>query len=191
MVMSRVCVVLLWLLVTVPCLAVAGQQETRSRQPRCAGSIPPNVDAGLFTGDVLALLRRSDTFRAQCERVAADPRVRVRLSVVATVDGGGRAETTFHRYRTGALVAEVAVLFGENYRELLAHEFEHIIEQLDGVDLRREAADGRAWQVASGAFETRRALLAGVQVLEETGMPAAARFVARRATRQAAIGVSR
>ena len=168
MLVARVCVVLLWLLATVPG-AAAGQHVVRTQQ-RCADAIPANVEARMFTEDMLALLRLSQTFRAQCERIAGDPRLRVRLSVVSTLDGGGRAQTTFHRYRTGALVADVEVLFGENYFELLAHEFEHVIEQLDGVDLRHEAAGGRAWEVAAGAFETRRASTAGVQVLRETGM---------------------
>lgn len=163
----RVCVVVLSSLVLVPCAAVAQQAQD---QRRCADAIPANVEARMFVGDLRALLRLSDTFRAQCERLAADPRLRVRLSVVSTVEGGGRAQTTFRRYRTGTLVADVDVLFGANYRELIAHEFEHIIEQLDGVDLRREAAGGRAWEVAAGVFETRRASLAGAVVLRETEM---------------------
>jgi len=145
--------------------------------------VPANVDARLFTGDVRTLLRLSPTFRVQCQRIAADPRVLVHLSVVTTIDGGGRAQTTFHRYPTGAIVADVDVLFGGDYRELLAHEFEHVIEQLDGVDLRREMAGGRAWQVGAGAFETRRALLAGLQVVRETGRPSTAHVRAVQETR--------
>lgn len=161
---TRVCVFLLGFLVALPALAGAQQQD----QQRCADAIPVNVEARLFTADVLALLRLSETFRAQCERIAAEPRVRVRISVASTVEGGGRAQTTFHRYRTGTIVADVQVLFAGNYRELLAHEFEHVIEQLDGLDLRQEAAGGRAWEVATGTYETRRAILAGVQVLRES-----------------------
>jgi hypothetical protein len=63
------------------------------------------------------------------------------------------------------------VQFGENYNELLAHEFEHVLEQLDGVDLRREAAEGRAWLLPGGVFETRRAFATGVQVLRESEPP--------------------
>jgi hypothetical protein len=129
--------------------------------------VPPNVDAGVFAPDVRRLLAHSQTFRAQCVRIAAEPRVNVRIEIVNTLDGG-RAQTTIHRLSSGAIEADVSVLFGENYRELLAHEFEHVIEQLDGVNLRAEAAEGRAWELASGAFETRRAFLAGVQVMRET-----------------------
>ena len=51
--------------------------------------------------------------------------------------------------------------------ELLAHEFEHLIEQLDGVDLKALARDGEARRLADGAFETDRAMAAGQQVAGE------------------------
>ncbi len=168
---SRRCAVLLLSVLAIPCVALGQPEQQWRRQQACETAIPANVEAGLFASDVLTLLRLSDTFRQQCERIAADGRVRVRLAIVNTIDGGGRAQTTFRRYRSGALSADVEVLFGENYRELLAHEFEHVLEQIDGVDLRREAADGRAWQVGEGAYETRRAFLAGVQVLREAEPP--------------------
>jgi hypothetical protein len=126
-------------------------------------SSPSNVDAGLVSAELRALLRVSDTFRAQCARIAADRRAHVRVSIAYGLESGARAQTTFRRYRSGALFADVEILFGEDYRELLAHEFEHVIEQLDGVDLREEARQGRAWQIDGGAFETRRARLAGLQ----------------------------
>jgi len=121
----------------------------------------------VLTREVLTLLRRSDSFRAQCTRIAAAHHVRVRLAVVNTLDSG-RAHTTIHRYQAGALRADVELLFGENYHELLAHEFEHVLEQIDGVDLRDEAARGRAWLLPGGAFETQRAFAMGVQVLRES-----------------------
>jgi hypothetical protein len=92
--------------------------------------------------------------------------VRVKIEIAFTLPSG-RAETAIHRFANGAIRADVVVLFGENYRELLAHEFEHVIEQVDGVDLRQEAAQGRAWLLPGGAFETRRAFATGVQVLRE------------------------
>jgi len=156
----------LLLLLVVPSAAAAQQQWQQDQQP-CATAIPGNVDAGVLASDMLALLRRSDTFRSQCARIAAEPRVRVRIAVTSSVDGGARAQTTLRRFGAASLLAEVEVQFGENYRELLAHEFEHVIEQMDGVDLRREAVQGRAWEISSGTFETRRACLVGVQVVRE------------------------
>jgi len=168
----RVCGALFGLVLAVPCSAFCARQQDRQDGPQCCtAAIPTNVEPGMLTAEMQALQRRSETFRAQCDRIGAESRVRVRLSVVYSVEGGGRAQTRIRRYRSGALFADVEILFGENYRELLAHEFEHVIEQIDGVDLAQEAAAGRAWEIASGTFETRRALLAGVQVRHEAEMP--------------------
>ena len=57
------------------------------------------------------------------------------------------------RDRQGGLRAEVFLQFAEDYVELLAHEFEHILEQVDGVVLRDEIGSGRAWLTESGAYE--------------------------------------
>ena len=53
---------------------------------------------------------------------------------------------------------------------LIAHEFEHILEQLDGVDLPSMAtrvATGVRLVPESGHFETDRAIAAGRQVASE------------------------
>lgn len=155
------CAVLLTFLFGVPC-AIDAQQPSDT----CATVIPANVDAGVFRREMLALLRQSDTFRSQCERLAQTPRVRVTIAAVLTLSNG-RAQTVIHRLASGAISADVVLAFGEDYRELLAHEFEHVLEQLDGVDLRHEAAAGRAWLLPGGVFETRRAFDTGVQVLKE------------------------
>jgi hypothetical protein len=64
----------------------------------------------------------------------------------------------------------VTLVFAENYVELLGHEFEHVLEQIDGVNLRADAARGHARILADGAYETRRATEAGLQVLREYEM---------------------
>ena len=57
--------------------------------------------------------------------------------------------------------------------ELIAHEFEHIIEQLDGVDLAAHAAQRHTGVTAIGhrhdIFETMRAKRAGLKVVSELG----------------------
>jgi hypothetical protein len=172
MTVSRVFAGVLLLSVTVSASVRAQQQPQQPGDTHpCAGAIPGNIDAGMLTGELLALLRVSDTFRQQCERIAADRRLRVRISITHAVDGGGRAQTVFLRYRPVLLLVHAEILFGADYRELLAHEFEHILEQLDGIDLRHEASAGRAWEVGGGAFETRRASRAGVQALREAEEP--------------------
>ena len=50
----------------------------------------------------------------------------------------------------------------------IAHEFEHLVEQLDGLDLRVLAAGRRGvWRSAPDTFETERAIAAGRRVLDE------------------------
>jgi hypothetical protein len=154
-----------WCAVVLIVLSVVSR--ARGAQPQaCVTGIPANIDAGVFGRDVVALAVRSETFRSQCDRLAQTPRVRVTLAIVSSLPSG-RAQTVMHRFASGAMTANVEILFGENYRELLAHELEHILEQVDGVDLRLEAAAGRAWLLPGGAFETRRAFVTGVQVLRE------------------------
>ena len=177
MVVRRWSVVLIVVVLFTTPRAARAQQQSEI----CNPVMPTNIDAGLLAPDMAALLRRSDTFRSQCARVAA-ARVRVKLEVVNGLDNG-RAQTAIHRYPSGALRADVWILFGENYRELLPHEFEHILEQIEGVNLRAEAAQGRAWVLQGGAFETRRAFEAGVQVLRELEALHAPAPVAVHATR--------
>jgi hypothetical protein len=138
----------------------------------CVSRIPANVQAGLLTQDIDALIQASPTFRAQCQRIAAARTLRVDLEVVQTL-GAPRAETTIVRYEAGAVRACVRIAFGQDYRELIAHEFEHVIEQLDGVDLRSEAGHGRAWLLDAHVFETRRASDAGRRVRRECERSAA------------------
>ena len=151
----------------IPVMVMLVPRAVWAQQPACAPAIPSNVDAGVLAAEMTELLRRSDTFRSQCARLADAPRVHVKITIVLDLDAG-RAQTAIHHYASGAIRAEVEVLFGENYRELLAHEFEHIIEQIEGVDLRQEAVAGRAWVLQGGAFETRRAFAIGVQVRTES-----------------------
>ena len=164
MCVRRWCAVVLIVFCGVP-RAIGAQQ-----QDRCAAAIPGNIDAGLLAPDMIALLRQSETFRAQCNRIAQARHVRVKIDMTSTLDSA-RLEPMEHRLGAGAIAAEIDLLFGENYRELLAHEFEHILEQIDGVDLRHEAAEGRAWALPGGVFETRRAFAAGMQVLREADPP--------------------
>lgn len=132
----------------------------------CVSAVPPNIDARLLTEDVIALLQASPTFRAQCDRIAAALNLRIDIELVHSL-AAGRAETTITRFEFGAVRALVRISFGQDYRELIAHEFEHIIEQLDGVNLRWEAEHGRAWLVDTEAFETQRASDAGRRVRRE------------------------
>src|SRR4051812_45286376 len=135
--------------------------------------IPGNVTLpDNLRSTVLAMLRDSATFRRQCARIG-------RTSILEVVVERGvlpanAAETAFTRIvrrADGRLEAGVRIdTFGDAVL-LLAHEFEHILEQLDGVDLPAMAArsdTGVSERAVAGQFETERAIAAGRRVLQET-----------------------
>ena len=158
---------------------VLGGAEVRARaqqQDVCVSAIPSNIRAGVLAQDIIGLAQASPTFRAQCERIAASRVLRVDVELLQAV-GSARAETTITRYSAGAVRADVRIVFGQDYRELIGHEFEHIIEQLEGVDLQSEAEHGRAWLVDAHMFETRRAAEAGRRVRRECELSAHAAVV--------------
>ena len=138
-----------------------------STSPACEFSQPPNIRTGMLQEDFVELTQRSPTFRRQCARIAASPVLRVTLNVGTILDPHARAQTIISRYDAGGIRADITLRFGEDYLELLAHEFEHVIEQIDRINLSDEVAKGRAWRSPSGAFETRRAFDAGIRAREE------------------------
>ena len=133
----------------------------------CESSLPFNIDTGILEPIAIALLRQSPTFRQQCQRIAAAASaVRVQVRVVRRLYPGGRAETVMRRYDAGALHAEVSLEFGGDYGELLAHEFEHVLEQMEHVNL-RQLPPVQAWVTPDGAFETQRAMDIGTRARQE------------------------
>jgi hypothetical protein len=130
-----------------------------------AGSDIPSVARSI----VEQMWRRSATFRRQCARLK-----KASVAIVLTFDYPAdspvaNAETEFRR--SGGLRAHIR-LRGADLRtvELLAHEFEHVLEQIDDVDLALAVADGVHGARAArkpGAFETRRAVVAGRLVAHE------------------------
>ena len=79
-----------------------------------------------------------------------------------------RAVTKICRQPSGAIVAAIDIAPFGDPAEWLAHEFEHLIEQLDGVNLRElERRRQGAWQSGNQMFETERAVRVGRRVLRE------------------------
>jgi hypothetical protein len=118
--------------------------------------------------------KQSRTFRRQCARIGAEPGLLVRVYTAALISqSGDRAATHIHRLRGAAgLEAEVYLSSragSSDFIELIAHEFEHIIEQLDGLDLSRLArlAPATAWTTGRVMFETQRATQMGRVVAAE------------------------
>lgn len=141
-------------------------------------SIPPNLQAPAVVRSLLdTMWRHSPTFRAQCSRLRRAALLidlhldirerRARTEVVNSMGRAVRAEI-YINHTLGSLV------------ELIAHEMEHIVEQLDDVQL---AADDRhgVSRSAGGAFETARAVHIGQKVAGEVdrGMNQGSRLARR------------
>jgi hypothetical protein len=128
--------------------------------------IPENV-----RGTVAAMLRASPTFRRQYARIgrASGLRVVVARSLIPGWPAGG-ALTQITRDNGGRVVAEIHLGLSVDDITLLAHEFEHILEQLDDVDLAAMAGRARTGVRRlphAHGFETERAIAVGRQVSRE------------------------
>jgi len=138
-------------------------------------ALPPNlVVSAMFRPLVESMLRDSPTFRRQCVRIAGEPALTVHLAITPPpLRLGARAVTQMTRSAKGHLSAAVAVGSSRETEELIAHEFEHIIEQLDGVDLAARAAlrNTGVMNIGQGSdvFETTRAKRVGLKVVSELG----------------------
>jgi hypothetical protein len=133
---------------------------------------PPNlIVPDMYRSVVDAMLRGSPTFRRQCVRISAEPALTVHIAIPLTPRRSDvRAQTRLTR-NAGHLTALVAISPFQDLEELIAHELEHVIEQLDGIDLQARAARPRTGVNATGArdamFETVRAQRAGLTVASE------------------------
>jgi hypothetical protein len=136
-------------------------------------SLPPNlVVAASLRSAVALMLRRSHTFRRQCQRIANAPYLIVALRRAGIpLPRGIRARSHVVRSATGQLAATIDVPALDDDVELIAHEVEHVIEQLDEVDLVTAAARTNTGVVMRSGhqpvFETRRAIHVGLLVARE------------------------
>ena len=135
-------------------------------------TVPSNVEVAEGYREIVgSMLRLSPTFRRQCGRIARDRtlHVAVERSLLFGASGDG-ALTRITRRSDGGIDAVVEVGYLGEPILLIAHEFEHILEQLDGVDLPSMAArpaTGVHAVARSGFFETDRAIAAGRRVETE------------------------
>lgn len=116
-----------------------------------------------------AMWQASPTFRRQCRRLSAEPSLLVTLSRANQSPDGSYANawTALTFKEKMAVAAQVNINSDSNVAELIAHELEHILEQLDGVDLQAQAGNGVVWKSGKASFETRRAIEAGRRVARE------------------------
>lgn len=139
----------------------AGAQEQRARS--ATPQPPANIAAHDSVRELLAqMMRRSPTIRRQCAEIAAARRVAVTIRLTGRMSGGSRARTTMSKYEAGFIRAVMEIPIGADLVELLAHELEHVTEQIDGIDLEALArGSGQAVYHLGNAFETVRAREAG------------------------------
>lgn len=112
--------------------------------------------------------RRSPTFRLQCARISQAYWLKIKLSLVARQSRPKQYRAlTFVSKQTG--MARVEIFLPDDWVELVGHEFEHVLEQIEEVNLAALVAEknGQARRHDDGAFETVRALNAGRRVKAE------------------------
>ena len=148
--------------------AAAGDAAVR---PISAASVlPPDAQIASMAGSLVERVwRASPTFRRQCERLAeAGVRIVITLDF-PQIDADSNAESVISH--KGGVRAHIRLRsLDSKSAEHLAHEIEHVLEQLDQIDLRDVVANGvrGAWTVSQGgAFETTRAIAVGRAVARE------------------------
>lgn len=162
-----------------PCHSAPSDVAAAPRPVSTAGStddvaarLPPNLLVDDDDRDlVLHMWMRSPTFRRQCVRLAGHPNLTVQVER-ATVARGARAVTRLSREPDGRLHAAVRIGPGRDFVELVAHEIEHVVEWIDGVNHRLAGSAGTSGVVATAlGYETTRATRAGRTVADEYRAP--------------------
>jgi hypothetical protein len=127
-----------------------------------------NLDAAEGLRPILhTMWQHSRTFRAQCARIERAPSLRVVLTRErGTQPSSARTEFTRSNHRLHAAVIVSLDVNSNSLIELIAHELEHVVEQLDGVRLTGRAEKGIS-RNARDTFETARASHVGQQVASE------------------------
>jgi hypothetical protein len=172
---------ILCLIPLIVCVAAAVSSSPLSAQEHSQlASIPANIH---LTANARAAfvesMDLSTTVRRQAAVIRGAGHVQVVIRVTMPRASGSRARTTMVKRSGGSMLAEVEIPAGSEFAELVAHEFEHILEQIEGLDLSVLVRDPAAGvrEVQPGVYETRRAATAERAVRHErlTGWdPAAA-----------------
>jgi hypothetical protein len=133
---------------------------------------PATLRRNLHVADNLAdvverMWERSPTFRRQCARLANAPlSVTLRMGLRRGSERA-RAHTLVTREAGKRTVADITIDINYQKVELIGHELEHLIEQLDGVDLAAQVVRRVARRTDAGHYETQRAIQVGRRVAKE------------------------
>jgi hypothetical protein len=134
--------------------------------------LPGNVQP---SSDLLPTLEkmwlRSPTFRQQCQRIAASPTLTVRIGVAIKPAwfANTHAVTQLERTADGTMTANVRLFDLSHLIEFIGHEFEHLVEQIEGIQLPSLAFQhgSGVYRTKQGHYETARAIKAGHKVYAE------------------------
>jgi hypothetical protein len=129
--------------------------------------LPANIHTAVeLRLPITRLLVQSRTLRAQCARIAAARTTQVTVTITtAPLDSQTRARSRARRYDSGLLIVDIEIpAASQDFLELLAHEFEHATEIIEGLDFKALAGSRGAPQIqrrSDGSFESDRATQAG------------------------------
>ncbi len=135
-----------------------------------SGRLPSNFKVPEKLQPVLEeVARRSPKFRGQLQELRHHPHVRMTLSYGnLSIWHVVRAESHVEKFEFGAVRIDTRLYTAEDVVDVIAHELEHVCEQIEGIDVRALAHQrGSGVSDVGGHYETKRAVMAGHQVAEE------------------------
>jgi hypothetical protein len=151
--------------------AVAGDEAVTNG---AMTQIPDELPRNLRVPDnmrpmLMRMLQTSATFRRQIAVLTAKPAVRMTVTY-----GGMRGDRNYHalstvrKHQWGAMLVDTTVFVPTDLVEIIAHELEHVCEQMEGVDLKSLSRQkGEGVYDIDGHFETARAIRAGQEATRE------------------------
>jgi hypothetical protein len=139
-----------------------------------SADLPANIIINTpLTDVVVEMLRGSQTFRNQCQRLGMVRLLNVKVSLESERRTPSRDEcramTIISRYQFGRIEADVRLLTVVGSPMLIAHELEHIREYVEGMNYSAASVQhpSRVWISAQGHYETSRAIETGERVASE------------------------
>jgi hypothetical protein len=161
-------------------VAVAVAEPTFAQQSevlRCQQP-PANLESNSALMRVfMSLASQSETIRRQCAAIADAPDVRIVLRYGPRPQAFTRARSTIERHRGRLVRVVIEIPVTADFAELLAHELEHPIEAIEGVDFRSQVNVGGSGviELVEGVFETARAKRVGRLAHDEISQKMSAR----------------
>jgi hypothetical protein len=158
------------------CLASLMTPALRARPGMAEGDRQLILPRNLYLSNDLRLhiekiWLRSPMFRQQCERIGRTPNLVVTMKVTQRPleFRAHDALTRVTKSGNGLTIATVRIFNPSRLVEMVGHEFEHIIEQIEGLNLHMASAMKKptAYRSQRGIFETDRAVEAGRRVEDE------------------------